>query len=146
MKKIIVALFLNLCCTLIFPLDGNAGIGSLTGIVKDKTSGAPLPFVMVSFNDSHLGVLTDVNGMFTIKDLSGIKHLRFFCPGYKLAVVDLSDNENSISVLLQPVGGDVRNRDQLISNDVADNIMKNAVLFREKYNPLNLKDYSYKIH
>lgn len=146
MNRIILFLVFNLLCGLILPLDLIANTGPINGIVKDKESGAPLPFVMVSMNDSHLGVLTDVNGAFSFKDTLGIKKLRFFCSGYKLASVEVADNEKFIQILLQPDKNKARNKSDLSSDIVENIIMKQVILLHDKHNPLNLKEYAYIAH
>lgn len=146
MNKIILFLVFNLLSGLIIPLDSFADTDSIKGIVKDKESGAPLPFVMVSFDNSHFGVLTDVNGVFTFKKESGIRKLRFFCSGYNVAFVEVADDEKIIQILLQPDENKAGIRDNHSLNKVADAIMKQVALSHDKYNPLNLKTYAYTAH
>lgn len=146
MNRMILFLVFNLLYGLICPLNLYAGIDSMNGIVKDKESGTPLPFVMVSFDDSHSGVMTDINGTFTFKKAIGIKKLRFFCSGYKLVVVDVLDSTKFIQVLLQPDENTLGRKDKYSSNSVVDVIMKQVVLSRAKYNPLNIKTYSFIAH
>ncbi len=142
MNKIILFLLFNLFCALAVPFDANAGIDSISGIVRDKESGAPLPLVMVLSDDSRSGIFTDIDGRFVLNNDSGIKKLRFSCSGYKPVVVGVTNSEKPLSVFLQAEVSESRNQDIALLAHSADHIIKQAIHFREKHNPINLKSYS----
>ena len=63
----------------------------ITGTVVDAESNEPLIGVAVRVPDSSVGVLTDVNGKFTITLPAGKKSLNFSFMGMKPATLDARD-------------------------------------------------------
>ena len=61
----------------------SAGRGSITGVVKDATSGLPLSLVNVQIPGSSIGAATNAEGRYTIANVQpGIVNLRFTRVGY----------------------------------------------------------------
>ncbi|HNW58892.1 MAG TPA: TonB-dependent receptor [bacterium] len=81
--RILILLILVLCCAAPVVL-GSAGNATLTGIVKDKSSGNPLPGANVIIKGTTLGAVTDLEGRFRIlRAPDGAQALRITYIGYK---------------------------------------------------------------
>ena len=143
MNKLTLFLVFNLLWSLIAPLDANAGVGLFSGIVTDNDHGMPLPFVMVCINDSHTGVLTDVDGRFTLKSSDGVKKLRFTCKGYASVIIDVPTDKGFLKVMLHREISHGRQANPFLANQLGEPIIKQVIFFRDKHNPANLKTCSF---
>ena len=120
MKKIIITAFLAInlfggCKQQSFILletDVTEGTGSLYGTVKDRETGAIIPFANVAVMSSKKQVITggqtDFDGKYTIKAITaGAYTLQFSCIGYQtLHIQDIvigTDKAVEKDVTLQPM-------------------------------------------
>ncbi|KUG26268.1 tonb-dependent receptor [hydrocarbon metagenome] len=63
--------------------------GKLTGLVTDATTGEPLPFVNITLEGTNIGAATDINGNYTILNISpGVYSVKFQYIGYQTVIVE----------------------------------------------------------
>ncbi|HCC70206.1 MAG TPA: hypothetical protein DEQ09_03525 [Bacteroidales bacterium] len=79
---------------------GFTGSGFITGTVTDE-NGHPLPGVSVSFENTKTGILTDINGYYSISLNPMARFIVFSLNGYKI-VKERIDNRRIINVVLKP--------------------------------------------
>ncbi len=74
------------------------------GVVTDKDTRQPLPFVNVVFAGTTAGTRTDANGVYTLKsNNAGYTQVHFSFLGYKAIVRNITPGqENTIDVALKP--------------------------------------------
>jgi hypothetical protein len=100
---------------------------NIKGTVKDKSTGAPLSFVSVSFPGTDIGGLTDDNGRFSLETNQKVDQVRIFLVGYKEVLEKVVPGSSAtINVLLE----EQQNTLQEISIS-----SKKAVRYRNKENP-----------
>ena len=76
-------------------------ITSASGIVKDSVSGEPLPYVSVYFDGTTIGVMTDDNGMFSLKNDKGNTKLAAASLGYDTKFVNLKSGSKNDGLEIQ---------------------------------------------
>ena len=78
------------------------GQGSLiSGKIIDSESGDALAFVNISYNNSGLGTMSNIDGDFTIKTKEFIHQLNFSYIGYEPVIIDQLDSLNNNSILVR---------------------------------------------
>ena len=97
MKKVLILCFVCLLAHLYSPAQKPA----ITGKVKNKTSGEPLPAVSVVTKDSLTGTYTDENGNFKLASSSFPVKLIISSIGFEPTEIEVSNNE-PITVMLAP--------------------------------------------
>ena len=82
---------------------------SASGIVKDSTTGEPLPFVSVYFDGSTIGAMTDDNGTFTLQNNQGYTKLAAASLGYDTKFIDLKPGKknDNLELLLKPTAFEI---------------------------------------
>lgn len=84
-------------------------ITSASGIVKDSVSGEPLPYVSVYFDGTTIGVMTDDNGMFSLKNDKGHTKLAAASLGYDTKFINLKSGSKNdgLEILLKPTAFEI---------------------------------------
>lgn len=81
--------------------------GGIAGKITDATTGKPLPFVSISIKGTIIGVSSDLNGVYSFKNLYiGTYTLTAYHLGYQVESREVEVKENSvetIDIALQPV-------------------------------------------
>ncbi len=84
-KKILIILFALSMPIFLFAQSS----GKITGVVKDKKTGEPLPGVNVVLQNTYLGATTDVDGYYVILNVPvGVYNIEASYVGYKKVVVE----------------------------------------------------------
>ena len=80
-------------------------IGKLKGVVSDKTSGQPLPFVNVLIEGTTLGAATDAEGQYVVQNIPiGTINVKFSIVGYKeqvFSTIKIQAGENTLNASLE---------------------------------------------
>lgn len=71
------------------------------GIVVDASTGAPLPFVTILFNNSGRGTTSQIDGRFSIPADREISTLTFSCVGYHSQLYDLTGHNTSKTITIR---------------------------------------------
>jgi TonB-linked SusC/RagA family outer membrane protein len=72
---------------------------TITGTVKNKADGIPIPGVSVAIQGTNKGSVTDIDGKYSINASTG-QTLSFSYIGFATSSIKISDNTNSINVSL----------------------------------------------
>ena len=87
MKKKLLVCFTVLIYSFSFTFAGTTG--KITGIVTDKTTGEPLPFVNIIIVGTNLGAATDIDGNYVILNISpGNYSVKAQYIGYQAVLVE----------------------------------------------------------
>ena len=151
-KKIIYfsffLLFLLFQPTIIFAQKIN-----LSGVVINKNTKEPLPFVAVSINSGKLGAITDLDGNFSINtESSTLQKIEFSTMGYYTftytikQVEDLKILQKKITISLLENIVELEGALVISGENPAHRIIKAAVKNRNNNHPQNLKAYQYQAY
>lgn len=122
------------------------GQASINGKVVDSSTSEPLPFVSILYQDNPpKGVLTDINGAFSLPFTKNIKSIQVYYLGYATRTINIdsiSDDLHNVTVSLTPVtfelGEIVVSRDANPSHRIIKKVIENRYL----NNPEKLSSYS----
>lgn len=78
---------------LLFSYSGFAQITKITGEVKDFETGESLPFVNISFKETTIGTVTDIDGMFTLESSHPTDTLQASFVGYETSYATVVKHE-----------------------------------------------------
>lgn len=125
----------------------------IQGVVKDKTSGDPLPYVNIFYEGKGVGTVSDANGNFKVDKVVEWKELTFSSVGYQTKIVPVTSNTKVLTVLMEELDTTldevvVRPKREKYSrkNNPAVELMKKVVASK-KLDDLKQKDYySYNIY
>jgi len=92
-------LFLCITCEYVF----SQGTTALQGVVKDSVTNEVLPFVTVQFEGTSIGVFTDDNGKFYIRNRANKTDVSISFLGYKTHILTIpAGRVTNKEILLQP--------------------------------------------
>ncbi|MBC7606656.1 MAG: carboxypeptidase-like regulatory domain-containing protein, partial [Burkholderiales bacterium] len=106
MKSNCLLIYFLLLTTLGFSQGNDLG-----GIVKESDSGAPIPGVNVTVRNSTKSTTTDIDGKFSLKDISSSSILVFSYLGYKDQTFKVIESNSKVIIGLI---ADVQSLDQVV--------------------------------
>jgi len=117
---------------------------TLSGIVQDSLSGAPMAFVNVSIPEGR-GTLTDLDGRFELPHVPAGTRLRFGFVGYKTQFVNAPKNRAELLVI-RLVADELKLDEVVIdgSYNPAHRLVEALIENRKKHDPLRQKAFSYR--
>lgn len=116
---------------------------TITGVVRDSKSNAPLPFSTI-IPDTGNSVIADVDGKFTLEGIRGTGHFTVTYIGYKPQTVELSAGKKYYAVSLQSQTEEL-GEVVITSGDPALEIIREAIRRRSENDPLQkLESFRYK--
>ena len=154
--KLICSMFLRNLVTIsllvlgagVAPLFLSAQKTTLSGIITDRQSDEPIPFVSIAFNNRSNGTLTDSAGKFTVSFMRNPNDtLVVTSVGYKplrLAVGNFKDSLFlSIKMDIAPVGNDAVVK---VKYDRALWLWKRIIANKKQHDLGNYENYSYEVY
>ena len=125
----------------------------IQGVVKDASTGEPIPFASVYYEGKGVGVLTDIDGRFVVDKFVEWKNLSFSSVGYSVKVVPITQKTTKLTVSLKPleytldeVVVKARREKYSRKNNPAVEMMKKVVASK-KLDDLKQKDhYDYNVY
>ena len=75
----------------------------IQGVVKDASTGEPIPFASVFYEGKGVGVVTDVDGRFVVDKFVEWKNLSFSSVGYATKVIPINQKTTKLTVSLKPL-------------------------------------------
>ena len=125
----------------------------IQGVVKDASTGEPIPFASVFYEGKGVGVLTDLDGHFVVDKFVEWKNLSFSSVGYSVKVVPITQKTTKLTVSLKPleytldeVVVKARREKYSRKNNPAVEMMKKVVASK-KLDDLKQKDhYDYNVY
>ena len=130
---------------LIVPFSIKAQNDVFKGVVLDIETNEPLPFVNIVFNKKNQAVTSDIDGKFSIKNVSEIEFLQFSYLGYEIKQLDRNEI-NTEKFLVIKLIKKVFNINEVVifPGENPAHIIINKVLENRKLNnPEKLSTYSY---
>jgi hypothetical protein len=135
MKKL-----LFLC--LAFIVSSLSAQADLSGIIINKETREPLAFVNIIINhNTKTGVITDIDGMFTIKQNEKINTITCSYLGFETKTLQISGH-NYLRISLSPKE-DQLEEVILSAKNPAHAIIEKVIAKREENNPNNIKSFQY---
>ena len=116
------------------------------GVVTDADTGEPLPYVNIVYEDKKVGVVTNIDGEYSIQYRSGMNELTFSIVGYNTVVKKISDKTTELNVemrtdiMLDEVVVEPKKEKYSRKNNPAVELMK-KVINAKKASDLSLNDY-----
>jgi hypothetical protein len=117
---------------------------TISGVVSDKATQEPLPFVNILVIDSNTGVITDNNGQFKLESIALPCSLWVKFIGYKSQEIEVKPNQTFLKVELEE---DVQNLDEVTvkpDNSLDLLLLRKIIKNRKKNNPDNIQHIDYK--
>lgn len=137
---------------LIFVLVSFLSIGQKTkvfGVVTDETTGEPVPFVKVRFQDSKIGTETDFDGKYELETYYATDSLVFSSSEHlRMTVKVLKDIEQEINIVLRSSAG-LNFEEVVVRPDKelkSTRIHKRVVANKKINNKEKLTSYSYELY
>lgn len=119
---------------------------TLSGKVTDERNRQPLAFVNVVINEGQNGVISDIDGKYSISADGPIMKVKFSSIGYEPKEITLEANQKKCDVALTPktfVLGEVTVE---AGDNPAHRIIDSLLAHRKANNPNSLGSYSYNIY
>lgn len=105
--KLLLTTYVLPCLLLLFALGAQAQIRTVTGKVTDAKDGSPLVGASVTVKGGSKGVVTDLNGAFSIKVSGSVKTLVVSSVGYKAQELSLDGGISGLQVSLTAGSSDL---------------------------------------
>ena len=122
-------------------------LAQIKGVVKDAKTGEPIPFLTVHYEGTTKGVVTDLEGIFSIDSYPGKDELTFSSVGYTTQVLSIKKQSDFMEVMMEPLDYAleevvIKPKKQRYSrkNNPAVELMKKVVAAKE-LTDLEQKDY-----
>jgi len=131
---------------LLFCLCSSTGYSQLIikGVVADSTSKIPLPFAHLTLDDRKTGVITDIDGKFSLpipSTYQGDVLVSFV--GYNTRTLAPREWKQNETIYLAPQVTNLKEVVIRASENPAHRIMRQVVLHREEHKPYNYPHFSY---
>ena len=128
---------------------------SISGVVVDKVTREPLPFVNIQILPGNEGASTDFDGGFSYKSTKKVNELKFTYLGYEeFTYKPLQSIEKSVFIELNPAGIQIeetvitgkRMKNKIPKDTLAISLQQRVVDNKEYNRPKSFDTYSYKEH
>ena len=119
---------------------------TLSGKVTDERNRQPLAFVNVVVNEGLQGVITDIDGRYSITASEPITRVKFSSIGYEPKEVQLQTNQKSCHIALTPKTFELGEVVVDAGENPAHRIIDSLMAHRKANNPNSLESYSYNIY
>ena len=119
---------------------------TLSGKITDERNRQPLAFVNVVINDGQQGVISDIDGRYSITANEPITKVKFSSIGYEPKDINLQDSQNKCNVALTPKTFELGEVTVEAGENPAHRIIDSLMAHRKANNPNSLDSYSYHIY
>ena len=119
---------------------------TLSGKITDERNRQPLAFVNVVINDGQQGVISDIDGRYSITANEPITKVKFSSIGYEPKDINLQDSQNKCNVALTPKTFELGEVTVEAGENPAHRIIDSLMAHRKANNPNSLESYSYHIY
>ncbi len=114
--------------------------------IVDASSISPLAFVNIKFGNAQKGVSTDIDGFFELSSVNCCESIAISYIGYKDTVITTSSLKNNDIIKIYKMSYNLKPVDILPSENPAFVIIRKFLKNRDKNNPDNLNNFSYKAY
>ena len=119
---------------------------TLSGKITDERNRQPLAFVNVVINDGQQGVISDIDGRYSITANESITKVKFSSIGYEPKDINLQIGQNKCNVALTPKTFELGEVTVEAGENPAHRIIDSLMAHRKANNPNSLESYSYHIY
>ena len=119
---------------------------TLSGKITDERNHQPLAFVNVVINEGLQGVISDIDGRYTITADEPILKAKFSSVGYETKEITLQAGQKKCNVALTPMTFELGEVVVDASENPAHRIIDSLMAHRKANNPNSLESYSYNIY
>ena len=119
---------------------------TLSGKITDERNRQPLAFVNVVINDGLQGVISDIDGRYSIAATEPITKVKFSSIGYEPKDINLQAGQNKCNVALTPKTFELSEVTVEAGENPAHRIIDSLMAHRKANNPNSLESYSYHIY
>ena len=119
---------------------------SLSGKISDERNHQPLAFVNVVINGGQLGVISDIDGRYSITANEPIMKVKFSSIGYEPKEITLQANQTKCNVALTSMTFELGEVVVDAGENPAHRIIDSLMAHRKANNPNSLDSYSYNIY
>ena len=118
----------------------------LSGKITDERNRQPLAFVNVIVNEGLQGVISDIDGRYTITSNEAIVKVKFSSIGYEPKTVSIEAGQKQYNVALTPITFELDEVTVEAGENPAHRIIDSLMAHRKANNPNSLESYSYNIY
>ena len=119
---------------------------TLSGKITDERNRQPLAFVNVVINEGLQGVISDIDGKYTITADEPITKVKFSSIGYEPKEITLQADQKRCNVALTPMTFELGEVTVEAGENPAHRIIDSLMTHRKANNPNSLYSYSYNIY
>ena len=119
---------------------------TLSGKITDERNHQPLAFVNVVINGGQQGIISDIDGRYSITANEPIQKIRFSSIGYEPKEIVLQPNQKKCSVALTPMTFELGEVTVEAGENPAHRIIDSLMAHRKANNPNSLESYRYNIY
>ena len=119
---------------------------TLNGKITDERNRQPLAFVNVVINEGQQGVISDIDGRYTIDANEPIQKVKFSSIGYEPKEITLQPNQKKCNVALAPMTFELGEVTVEAGENPAHRIIDSLMAHRKANNPNSLESYRYNIY
>lgn len=132
-----MAIICRICCLLavFFYAISPVSAQLLYGTVTDAVEKQPLPFATVKIAGGSEGLITDMDGNFTLQRTPDIQQIEVSYLGYQSRIITLLPGSDSLHVLMQPSGKELEAYIFKPPYDKIRRIINLAIANRKQHNP-----------
>jgi hypothetical protein len=147
-RKVFVLLFLSIICKL-------SAQTIISGVVVDKVTREPLPFVNIQILPGNEGVSSDFEGAFSFKSSKKVSEVKFTYLGYEpLTYLPIQSIEKSVFIELVPAGIQIeetvvtaqKRKNKIPKDTLAISLQQSVVDNKENNRPKSFDSYYFKEH
>ena len=119
---------------------------TLSGKITDERNRQPLAFVNVVINEGQQGVISDIDGRYTITANEPIQKVKFSSIGYEPKEITLEAHQKKCNVALTPMTFELGEVTVEAGENPAHRIIDSLMAHRKANNPNSLESYRYNIY
>ena len=119
---------------------------TISGKITDERNRQPLAFVNVVINEGLQGVISDIDGRYTISADEPIQKVKFSSIGYEPKEITLQANQKKCNVALTPKTFELGEVTVEAGENPAHRIIDSLMAHRKANNPNSLESYRYNIY
>jgi hypothetical protein len=142
MKYLLLTSLLFLSVQLTFSQD------YINGKILDRQSGESLPFVDIVFNSRGYGIVSNIDGKFSLAVTPDVEFLKCSYIGYHTLLIDLESalSSHDLTIEMDPKSYDIDEVTVKPGINPAHRIINKAIENRDLNNPEKMKSFSYRAY
>jgi len=136
---------MSFCVMFLFTITGTYAQEYLQGLVVDSKTKQPLAFAHLIINGNNGGLMTDIDGAFTISN-TNVQFLRCSYVGYKTKDYTIDPLQKSQVIALDVDENELELVELVAKENPAHRIIREVIKNKSRHNPESLKAFSYQCY